>query len=61
MTKFGLLELELENKKERKTFFKLWKKFYYRKNVKCPFLNQGDVPYRKTKVSLKAYFINFFL
>jgi len=48
MPEFRLSELELE------------KNWYHRKNFKCPFLNQGDVPYRKPKVSLKAYFIDFF-
>jgi len=57
---FGLSELNLENKKCEKRFLHLKKNWYHRTNFKCPFLNQGDVPYRKTKVSLKAYFIDFF-
>jgi len=60
MTGFGLSELELENKKVRKTFFHFKNKWYHTKNVKCPFLNQGDVPYRKTKFAFVAYFVDFF-
>jgi len=51
MTEFGLSQLQLENKKVRKTFLHFKKNWYHRKNCKCPFLNQGDVSYRKTKVS----------
>jgi len=51
MTEFGLSQLELENKKVRKTFLHFKKNWYHRKNFKCPFLNQGDVSYRKTNVS----------
>jgi len=50
----------LENKKVRKTFFTLKKIGTIEKNFKCPFLNQGYVPYRIKNVFLKAYFTNFF-
>jgi len=43
LTVFGLSKPELENKKVRKTFF---------------FLNQGDVPYRKTKVALSSIILS---
>jgi len=55
MIESGLSELELENKKVRKTFITLKKNWYHRKHFKCPFLNQEDVPYRKTM----AYFVDF--
>jgi len=46
--------------KSEKRFLHFKKNLYHRKNFKCPFLNQEDVPYRKTKISWKAYFIDFF-